>query len=82
MVLRVADARALIIDLWRLSYLQWITTRPDLDNCAFIRVSDYSVCTLFVMAMKATACRGVLIAQFGDNFDAALGSVSFFQMIK
>ena len=72
MVLRVANARALIIDLRRLWYLQWITTQTDSDNCAIIRVSDYIACTLLVMALKATAWCRVLIAQFEEYFDAAL----------
>ena len=85
MVLRVANARALIIDLRRLCYLQpvqWITTRADLDNCSVIRVSTTISCTLpfyfflecyrWVMDFKATASRGVLIAQFEEYFDDAL----------
>ena len=87
MVLRVANARALVIDLRRLCYLQpvqWITTRADSDNCAVIRVSTTISCTLpfyfflecyrWVMDFKATAWRRVLIAQFGEYFDDALCS--------
>jgi len=49
MVLRVANARALVIDLRRHCYLQpvqWITTRADSDNCTVIRVSTTISCTL------------------------------------
>ena len=46
MVLRVANTRALVIDLRRLCYLQWITTRSDSDNCTVIRVSTTISCTL------------------------------------
>ena len=52
MVLRVANARTLFIDLRRLCYLQpvqWITTRADSDNCTLctvIWVSTTISCTL------------------------------------
>ena len=71
-VLRVANARDLIIDLRRLCYLQWITTQTDSDNCPVIRVRTYNSLYTFVTALKATAWCRVLIAQFGINFDAAL----------
>ena len=77
-VLRVANARDLIIDLRRLCYLQWITTQIDSDNWTVIRVRPYNFCTLsflWVTAVKATAWCRVLIAQFGINFDAALVTV-------
>ena len=71
-VLRVANARDLIIDLRRLCYLQWITTQTDSDNGTVIRVRPYNLLYTFVTALKATAWCRVLIAQFGINFDAAL----------
>ena len=37
-VLRVANARDLIIDLRRLCYLQWITTQTDSENSVVFRV--------------------------------------------
>ena len=67
-VLRVANARDLIIDLRRLCYLQWITTQTDSDNCPVIRVRPYNLLYTFVTALKATAWCRVLIAQFGTNF--------------
>ena len=71
-VLRVANARDLIIDLRRLCYLQWITTQTDSDNGTVIRVRPYNLLYTFVTALKATAWRLILVAQFGINFDAAL----------
>ena len=74
-VLRVANARDLIIDLRRLCYLQWITTQTDSDNSVVFRVRTYNMLYtsfLWVTAFKATAWCRVLIAQFGINFDAAL----------
>ena len=71
-VLRVANARDLIIDLRRVCYLQRITTQTDSDNGTVIRVRPYNLLYTFVTALKATAWCRVLIAQFGINFDAAL----------
>ena len=73
-----------LIWLCYLQPVQWLTTRADSENCAVFRVSTTISCTLpfyfflecyrWVMDFKATASRGVLIAQFEEYFDDALGS--------
>ena len=62
-----SPGRALIIDLQRLCYLQLELTRiTALSECGL------QILYTLVMALKATAWRGVLIAQFGEYFDDAL----------
>ena len=75
MVLRVANARVLVKDLRRHCYLQpvqleltWITAQLSESHLQFPVHFRYS----WVMDLKATAWCRVLIAQFGDYFDAAL----------
>ena len=85
MVLRVANALALIIDLQRLCYLQlvqWISTQAGSDNSWIFLVSNTMNCTLsffgitvgseWVMDLKATAWRWIVITPFGDYFGKAL----------
>ena len=78
MVLRVANARVLVIDLRRHCYLQPVQLELTRITAITAQLSDshLQIPVLFLyrwlMALKATVWCRVLIAQFGDYFDADL----------